>query len=79
MSMYYVRFFFKKVLVFSKENLRNTEKREYLGKFSNYIYERLHLGLFLKQFSESKTVTFTQKVIYLRCLPTTKLLLTADG
>ena len=57
-------YFFKKVLVLSKENLSNTEKPEYLGEYSSYRYERQNLG---------------QKVIYLRCLSTTKLLLIADG
>ena len=60
--------------------LRNTEKLEYLREFPNCRYERLHLGLFSKNnFSETNTVTFMQKVIYLKCLPTAKLLLTADG
>ena len=34
---------------------------------------------FLNKFSETKTVTFMQKVIYLRYLLTTKWLLIADG
>ena len=36
-------------------------------------------GYFENNFSETNTVTFMQKVIYLKCLPTAKLLLTADG
>ena len=46
MAKLLLRDFFKKVLVSSKENVRNTEKAEYLGEFSNDRYERLHLGLF---------------------------------
>ena len=37
------------------------------------------LGYFKNDFTETKTVTFMQKVIYLRCLRSTILLLTADG
>ena len=36
-------------------------------------------GYFENNFSETNTVTFMQKVIYLRYLPTAKLLSTAGG
>ena len=65
-------FLVKKMYVIQKkqnilENSRMIDMRGYI------------LGYFKNNFSETKTVTFMQKVIYLRCLRSTILLLTADG